>query len=479
MEVAKVNRVSTDVRPEIFKKVMECSYIEVRAELLGTVQKLVYKHILTMPKFKPVQPSPGNDEKVKRLYLHRLEDQELIEKLKSNEKLDALCLDGEIEVSYENYSMQEALKHMLITKVEEFADCKRLESQEDRFRENEIPSGFETIGDIAHLNLSKKQLPFRFLIGQVVLDKNPNIRSVVCKLGQIESQFRFYELECIAGEKGNYETIQSEDKVRFKVDVSRVYWCSKLSTERTRLIDAFLRDGEVLCDMFCGIGPLAVKSAVKRKGLKVVCNDLNPEGFRYCKKNAALNKVADRVLPFNMDAREFLRMVVRQSNLLATPEQLLVPKDFLKFDHCYMNLPVDAVEFLDVFVGVFREANPKVWFKEESDELSLMLPLVHVYGFTVEKEREAALDFFTARIGKALQYASKFKRSDIVCFHNIRDVSGTSHMYSSTFRLPYDVAMGINLDPVETGIETEVVVSKEDIYKEFESKDSLKKQKLN
>jgi hypothetical protein len=26
-----------------------------------------------------------------------------------------------------------------------------------------------------------------------------------------------------------------------------------------------------------------------------------------------------------------------------------------------MNLPVDAVEFLDVFVGLFDEANPKVW----------------------------------------------------------------------------------------------------------------------
>ena len=26
-----------------------------------------------------------------------------------------------------------------------------------------------------------------------------------------------------------------------------------------------------------------------------------------------------------------------------------------------MNLPVDAVEFLDVFIGLFKDANPKVW----------------------------------------------------------------------------------------------------------------------
>ena len=85
-----------------------------------------------------------------------------------------------------------------------------------------------------------------------------------------------------------------------------MYWCSKLSTERTRMIDKYLKDGEVLCDMFCGIGPLAVKAAVKRKGLNVVCNDLNPEGMKFCRENIKLNKVEKRVIPYNMDAREFV-----------------------------------------------------------------------------------------------------------------------------------------------------------------------------
>ena len=35
----------------------------------------------------------------------------------------------------------------------------------------------------------------------------------------------------------------------------------------------------------------------------------------------------------------------------------------------------------------------------------------------------------------------EFTKEMIECFHNIRDVSGVSHMYSSTFRLPYEVAM--------------------------------------
>jgi tRNA (guanine37-N1)-methyltransferase len=169
----------------------------------------------------------------------------------------------------------------------------------------EIPSGFETVGDIAHMNLSKSQLDYRYLIGQVVLEKNPHLRTVVTKLGQIESTYRFYDLECIGGDNSSYETQVSEDKVRFVVDISRVYWCSKLATERTRMIERSFRTGEVLCDMFCGIGPLAVKAAVK-KGIKVLANDLNPACFEYLKKNIALNKVQKQVLPFNMDARAFV-----------------------------------------------------------------------------------------------------------------------------------------------------------------------------
>lgn len=172
-----------------------------------------------------------------------------------------------------------------------------------------MPSGFETIGDIAHMNLTGKLFDYRYLIGRVVLEKNPIIRTVVTKLGQIESTFRFYDLECIAGDDSTYESVVLEDKVKFKVDVSRVYWCSKLGSERNRMIDRILKEGDVLCDMFCGIGPLAVKAAVKKK-IKVIANDLNPACYEYLSKNIQMNKVDKLVVPFNMDAREFVKHVV-------------------------------------------------------------------------------------------------------------------------------------------------------------------------
>ena len=88
-----------------------------------------------------------------------------------------------------------------------------------------------------------------------------------------------------------------------------------------------------------------------------------------------------------------------------------------------MNLPVDAVEFLDAFIGLFDEANPKIWSEDGSlDPLKFKLPMIHVYGFTFFAEKDKAEEFFVERIGKAMNYP-KFTANDIVHFHNIRDVS--------------------------------------------------------
>ena len=45
----------------------------------------------------------------------------------------------------------------------------------------DAPSSFETVGHIAHVNLRDELLPYKRLVGQVLLDKNPAIRSVINK----------------------------------------------------------------------------------------------------------------------------------------------------------------------------------------------------------------------------------------------------------------------------------------------------------
>ena len=102
-----------------------------------------------------------------------------------------------------------------------------------------------------------------------------------------------------------------------------------------------------------------------------------------------------------------------------------------------MNLPMDAVEFCDVFIGLFKGANLERWRQPDGE---VKLPLVHVYGFTHEDDLKKAKIFFVKRLKKAMDFP-EFTGEMIECFHQIRDVSPTSRMYSITFRLPKEVAL--------------------------------------
>lgn len=98
------------------------------------------------------------------------------------------------------------------------------------------------------------------------------------------------------------------------MDVSKAFYSKDMKNERNRLIQKYLSDnhgdGNVLCDCFCRIGSLSVKAAVKVRGLRVVCNDENPDAIKYCNANALTNKVENRVHTMCMDAKKFIKFYV-------------------------------------------------------------------------------------------------------------------------------------------------------------------------
>ncbi|KAH3680012.1 hypothetical protein WICPIJ_008454, partial [Wickerhamomyces pijperi] len=65
---------------------------------------------------------------------------------------------------------------------------------------SEAPSSFTKTGHIAHLNLRDEYKPYDNIIGQVILDKNPCIKTVVDKMQSIDTQFRTFQMRVIAGE---------------------------------------------------------------------------------------------------------------------------------------------------------------------------------------------------------------------------------------------------------------------------------------
>ena len=64
------------------------------------------------------------------------------------------------------------------------------------------------------------------------------------------------------GQADNYMVSVKENGVKFEMDFSKVYWNPRLSTEHDRLV-GMLEEGDVLYDVFAGVGPFAVYAAVR------------------------------------------------------------------------------------------------------------------------------------------------------------------------------------------------------------------------
>ena len=59
-----------------------------------------------------------------------------------------------------------------------------------------VPSAFAQTGHVAHLNLRDEQLPFKYVIGRVVVDKHPSVRTTINKVGTIDNVFRNFQVCC-------------------------------------------------------------------------------------------------------------------------------------------------------------------------------------------------------------------------------------------------------------------------------------------
>eukprot|EP00160_Parvularia_atlantis_P015516 Unigene4463_Nuclearia_a/m.13635 Unigene4463_Nuclearia_a/g.13635 ORF Unigene4463_Nuclearia_a/g.13635 Unigene4463_Nuclearia_a/m.13635 type:complete len:434 (-) Unigene4463_Nuclearia_a:77-1378(-) len=274
-----------------------------------------------------------------------------------------------------------------------------------------VPTSFETVGHIAHVNLRDEQLPFKQLIGQVLLDKNRNIRTVVNKLDAIDAQFRFFQMEVLAGDNNTVAEVR-ENGCTFRFDFAKVYWNSRLYHEHQRLVGLF-GAGEVVVDAFAGVGPFALPAA--RKGCVVLANDLNPQSHEALESNVQLNKLTGKVRCLNLDARAFLRQVLRERHSADAAGKLA--------HHVVMNLPATAIEFLDAFVGLFADV-PQL--------LPEQLPTVHVHCFSHEiKAPDADV---LARIEAAMG-----ARPALYTLHRVRSVAPNKDMLCCSFALPLAV----------------------------------------
>ncbi|KAH0832725.1 hypothetical protein AYO21_00369 [Fonsecaea monophora] len=327
--------------------------------------------------------------------------------------------------------------------------------------EKETPAGFAQVGHVAHVNLREAYLPYKYIIGQILVDKNPNITTVINKTFDVgtESVFRTFPYEVIAGPDDLDVTVH-ESGCEFKFNFGKVYWNSRLGTEHSRLFEQF-KEGEAVCDVMAGVGPFAVPAG-KRK-VFVRANDLNPDSYQSLEDAIKSNKVSDFVSASCEDGRAFIRTATR--DLQHSPREARLPsklkisrkltkeemqarrkeadaaakvlKEPNAFAHYVMNLPASAIEFLDAFRGLYhgREAE----FKPHT---SRGLPLIHLYLFQTKfASEEEEIQEICERISQHIGAPVKFDDPELdMQVRFVRLVAPKKKMFCASFRIPASVA---------------------------------------
>ena len=166
-----------------------------------------------------------------------------------------------------------------------------------------LPSGLQIIGDIAILYLRPEVEGYAKLIADFVLENFPYIRTVCRKLGPVSGPEKRPQVEVIAGRPSTI-TVHKEAGCLFKLDVAELMFAKGNINERARMARV-VRGGELVLDMFAGIGYFSIPMARTGKPALIYAVDVNPLAIHYLAENIRLNKVRGLIVPVLADCRRF------------------------------------------------------------------------------------------------------------------------------------------------------------------------------
>lgn len=165
-----------------------------------------------------------------------------------------------------------------------------------------LPSHAKILGEAALLRLRPELEGYKHKIGE--LTKAFYDVEAVYLLRGVEGIERRPVLELLAG-KPVREIVHQEYACIFKLDLLKLMFCLGNSFERLRLA-GLVRRGEVVVDMFAGVGQFTIPIAVLSDPERVYSIEINPEAYRYLLENLRLNGVEDKVQPILGDCRKIV-----------------------------------------------------------------------------------------------------------------------------------------------------------------------------
>jgi tRNA (guanine37-N1)-methyltransferase len=168
------------------------------------------------------------------------------------------------------------------------------------------------------------------------MDIHRNIKTVLTPITRIEGDFRVRELRHIAGENKT-ATTHKESGCTFSVDVEKCFFSPRLSHEHKRIAQLVL-PGEVVVNMFAGVGCFSILITKTQSQSKVYSIDINPTAVECMEENVKINDVCSQVFPMLGDSKDII-----QTQLQGVADRVLMP------------LPEKALEYLPFALSALKK----------------------------------------------------------------------------------------------------------------------------
>jgi tRNA (guanine37-N1)-methyltransferase len=232
-----------------------------------------------------------------------------------------------------------------------------------------VYKSYDILGDLAIIRVPESLQRCSQTIAEAIMKTHRHVKAVWCQTSPVSGNFRLRTLEWVAGERRT-EAIHKEYGCVFKVDLAHCYFSPRLSYERMRIAKQ-VRAGEVIVNMFAGVGCFSIIIARQSKAEKIYSIDINPKAIEYMRENIRLNKVEEKVIPVQGDSKQII-----QERLQNIAERVLMP------------LPELAYEYLDCALSALK-SNGERW--------------IHYYDFTHAEKDESPIKKIKAKISNKLR----------------------------------------------------------------------------
>jgi len=231
-----------------------------------------------------------------------------------------------------------------------------------------IYKSYDIVGDIAVIRVPEPLKQRSKIIAEAVIETHKQVKAVWRQTSSVSGDFRLRDLEFVLGERKT-ETLHKEHGCIFKVDLEKCYFSPRLSYERMRIAKQ-VQAGEVILNMFAGVGCYSLVIAKHSESQKIFSIDINPFAIQYMQENTKLNRVEGKVVPVQGDAKK-----VVQERLENVADRVLMP------------LPEKAYEYLDYALLALKPTGG----------------LIHYYDFEHAKKGENPIEKIESKVSEKLQ----------------------------------------------------------------------------